>query len=218
MVTFSDDVDILKYEPVLFGELHLSSQVMAAGAGGVLSGTIFTAADADFAGAGICEGQVINLRSADGVFDGVYEIISVDSATQLCVSVVRADVEDSAVAPQAATDVFYRICTYKPQAAEIGWQLTKYFGIKPGNPESDIDADNILDKSVLRMASVFAVLSSVYAMLASGSQNENFREKSLYYKKLFERERQSCRLSIDRDCDGIADVTLLGSLFRLVRD
>ncbi len=218
MVTFSSDADILKYEPVLFGELHLSNQVVAAGTGGVLSGTTFTAADAAFAGAGICEGQVINLRSADGLLDGVYEIVSVDSATQLSVSVVRADAEDSAIVPQAATDVFYRICTYKPQAAEIGWQLTKYFGIRPGNPESDIDADNILDKSVLRMVSVFAVISSVYAMLTSGAQNENFWEKSLHYKKLFERERQSCRLSIDRDCDGIADVTLLGSLFRLVRE
>jgi hypothetical protein len=33
MVSFSSDVDILKYEPVLFGELHLSGQVLAAGTG-----------------------------------------------------------------------------------------------------------------------------------------------------------------------------------------
>jgi hypothetical protein len=218
MVTFSNDADILKYEPVLFGELHLSNQVVAAGAGGVLSGTTFTAADADFVDAGIFEGQVVYLRSADGTLDGTYEIVSVDSATQLSVSVVRADVEDSVVAPQGATDVFYRICTYKPQAVEIGWQLTKYFGIRPGNPESDIDVDNILNKSVLRTASVFAVISSVYAMLASGCPNETFWEKSLYYKKLFERHRQSCLLSIDTDCDGTADVTRVGSSFRLVRD
>jgi hypothetical protein len=158
------------------------------------------------------------MRSANGVLDGTYEIVSVNCATQLTISVVRADVEDSAVAPQAATDVFFRICTYKPQAAETGWQLTKYFGIRPGNPESDIDVDDILDKSVLRTASVFAVISSVYAMLANGCKNENFWSKSLHYKKLFEKQRQTCRLSIDRNCDGVADVTLLGSSFRLVRD
>jgi hypothetical protein len=218
MVIFSNDADILKYEPVLFGELHLSSQVITMGTGGVLSGTTFTAADADFAGVGICEGQVIYLRSTDGSLDGVYEIISVDSATQLGVSVVRADAGDSAVAPQGATDVFYRICTYKPQAAEIGWQLTKYFGIRPGNPESDFDTDDILDKSVLRTASVFAVIASVYAMLASGCENETFWNKSLHYKRLFEKECEGCRLSIDTNSDGVADVARFGSSFRLVRD
>jgi hypothetical protein len=48
MVSFSNDVDILKYEPALFGELHLPWQVLAAGTGGVLSGTTFTASGADF--------------------------------------------------------------------------------------------------------------------------------------------------------------------------
>jgi hypothetical protein len=35
-IVFSNDADVLKYEPVLFGELHLSSQVLASGTGGVL--------------------------------------------------------------------------------------------------------------------------------------------------------------------------------------
>lgn len=48
MAVFSNDTDILKYEPILFGELHLPGQVPAAGTGGVLSGTTFTANDADF--------------------------------------------------------------------------------------------------------------------------------------------------------------------------
>ena len=48
MTTFSNDVDILKYEPVLFGELHWPSQVRASGTGAALSGTTLTAAGADF--------------------------------------------------------------------------------------------------------------------------------------------------------------------------
>jgi len=31
MVKFSSDVDILKYEPILFSELHLPWQVLASG-------------------------------------------------------------------------------------------------------------------------------------------------------------------------------------------
>ena len=48
MVQFSNDVDILKYEPVLFGGLHLPWQVLSSGSDGVLSGTSLTASGADF--------------------------------------------------------------------------------------------------------------------------------------------------------------------------
>ena len=38
MVEFSNDADILKYEPALFGELYLAGQVLATGADGVVDG------------------------------------------------------------------------------------------------------------------------------------------------------------------------------------
>ncbi len=218
MVSFSKDVDILKYEPVLFGELHLAWQVLAAGAGGTLNGTTFTASGADFVIALVTAGQVIYLQSADGSLDGAYEIVSVDSATQLSVSVIRADSDDAAVAPPAATDISYRISTFGPQASEAGFQLTEYFGIGPGNPASEVDVEDILDTDVLKGASVFAVVSSVYAMLASKAEDENFWKKSLHYRKLFERARERCRLSIDVGGDGVADVTKLGASVKLVRD
>ncbi len=218
MVSFSKDVDILKYEPVLFGELHLPGQVLAAGAGGTLNGTTFTASGVDFVSALVTAGQVIYLQSADGLLDGAYEIVSVDSATQLSVSVIRADSDDDAVAPPAATNISYRISTFGPQASEAGFQLTEYFGIGPGNPASEVDVEDVLDTDVLKRASVFAVMSSVYAMLASKAEDENFWKKSLHYRKLFERARERCRLSIDVGSDGVADVTKLGASVKLVRD
>jgi hypothetical protein len=218
MVTFSNDADILKYEPILFGELHLPWQVLAAGTGATLSGTTFTSSSADFVAAQIQAGGVIYLQSADSSLDGAYEIVSVDSATQLSISVVRADSTETAVAPPAATDISYRISTFGPQAAEVGFQLTEYFGIQPGNPASDIDVDDILDKSVLRLASVFAVISSAYAMLTGRTTDQKYWSKSLYYQKLFTRARGRCRLSIDVGTDGLADVTKIGAAGRLVRD
>ena len=218
MISFSNDADILKYEPILFGELHLPWQVLAAGTGATLSGTTLTTSTADFVSAQVSAGGVVYLQSADVSLDGGYEIISVDSATQLCISVIRPDSEAAAVAPPAATDISYRISTFGPQANEVGFQMTEYFGIKPGNPESDIDIEDILDTSVLRLASVFAVISSVYAMSASKTKDENFWKKSLYYQKLFTRARERCRLSIDVDSDGQADATKIGSSGRLMRD
>lgn len=218
MVTFSNDADILKYEPILFGELHLPWQVLATGTGATLSGTTFTASEADFITAQVTAGSVVYLQSADGSLDGAYEIVSVDSATQLSISVVRADSTQTAVPPPPATNISYRISAFGPQAAEAGFQLTEYFGIRPGNPASDIDADDILDTSVLRLASVFAVISSVYAMLAGKTRDQNYWNKSLYYQKLFAKARGRCRLSIDVGTDGLADVTKIGAAGRLLRD
>jgi len=218
MAKFSNDADILKYEPILFGELHLPGQVLAAGTGGTLSGTTFTASGGDFVSASVPSGGVVYLQSAEGVLEGAYEIVSVDSATQLTVSVVRADSDDEAIAPVAANDISYRISTFGPQAGEIGFQLTEYFGIGPGNPASDYDVEDVLDINVLKRVSVFAVIASVYAMLASKAEEENFWKKSLYYQRLFEKARERCRLSIDVGSDGLADVTKVGASIRLVRD
>jgi hypothetical protein len=218
MVSFSNDADILKYEPILFGELHLPQQVLATGTGGTLSGTTFTASGADFVSAQVSAGGVVYLQSADGTLDGAYEIVSVDSATELSVSVIRSDAEMAAVAPPAATDVSYRISTFGPQTNEVGFQLTEHFGIRPGNPASEIEVEDILDTDVLKRASVFAVISSVYAMLASKVKDENFWKKSLHYQKLFAKARERCRLSIDIGSDGVVDVTKVGASGRLVRD
>jgi len=217
MVSFSSDADIIKYEPILFGELHLPWQVLAKGSNGELDGTTFTASEADFVSAAAEAGGVIYLQTSDSLLDGAYEIVSVDSATQLTISVVRAGSDDTAVAPPSAIDISYRISTLRPQTNEVGFRLTEYFGIKPGNPDSKFDTADILDSSVLRPASVFAVISSVYAMLASNTENENFWKKSLYYQKLFEKARERCRLSIDVDSDGVTDITLVGSSMKLLR-
>jgi hypothetical protein len=218
MVNFSNDADVLKYEPILFGELHLPGQVKLRGTGGTLSGMTFTAAGADFISASVTAGGVIYLQSADCALDSTYEIVSVDSATQLTVSVIRADSDEELIAPPAATDISYRISTLEPQAGEVGLQLTEYFGIRPGNPVSDYGVDDILDTSVLKRASVFAVIASAYAMLASKAEDENFWKKNLYYHRLFEKARERCRLSIDAGADKVADVTKTGVSVRLVRD
>lgn len=218
MVSFSNDADILKYEPMLFGQLHLPWQVLAEGTGGTLSGTTFTAIGEDFISTQVLTGGVIYLQSSDGTLDGAYEIVSVDSATQLSVSVIRCDSQTDAIAPPAAVNISYRVSTLAPQANEVGFQLTKYFEIRPGNPASDYDVEDVLDTSVLRQASIFAVLSSVYAMLAGKADNENFWKKSLYYQKLFTKAKEQTRLSLDLGSDGVVDISQIGVSGRLIRD
>ncbi len=217
-MAFSDDVDIVKYEPALFGELHLPGQVLAAGTGGVASGTTFSCSGADFVAAGVSAGGVIYLEPAAGSPAGAYEIVSVDSATQLTVSVVRADSQQQAVAPPAGSDISFRISTYAPQAEQVALSLAQYFGLSGGDAASDIGAEQIIDAEGLRTASALGVISVVYAMLASESADENFWKKSLHYARSFEKARQRCRLAIDTSGDGVAESTRCGAALRLVRD
>jgi len=218
MVQFSNDVDILKYEPVLFGQLHLPWQVLASGDSGSLDGTTMTDGAADFVAAGITAGSVVYLQSSDVALDGAYEIVSVDSQTELTISVLRADRNAGAVAPPSADPVSYRVATFDPQAAEAAFQLTEYFGIQPGNPASSIAVDDLVDIESLRRASVFAIISAVYAMWAGRDEGGDYWSKSLYYKQCFEKARQRCHISIDLGTDGIADVTKVGGAINMVRD
>jgi len=218
MARFSNDVDVLRYEPVLFGELHLPWQVQASGTDAVLSGTTLTASGADFPAAGVEAGGVVYLRSADGALDGAYEIVSVDSATQLTVSVLRADAADPAIAPPAGGEVSYRISTLAPQAVEAAFRLTEHFGIRPGNPTSEIAVEDIVDTEGLRRTSVLAVVSQVYAMWGLRTEGECLMQKSRLYQGLFEKARQRCHLSVDLGADGVADVSRVGGIVRLIRD
>jgi hypothetical protein len=218
MAKFSSDVDILKREPILFGELHLPLQVPASGTGATLAGTTLTALDVNFLNPGVSAGGVVYLRSANGVLDGAYEVVSVDSETQLTVSVLRSDVADDPIAPPAADNVTYRIVTYEPQAVDAAFDLTQYFGIQPGNPNSEITVDDVVDLEGLRRASAFAVISSVYATWAGRTDDNAFWQKSEHYGRLAEDARQRCHLSVDLGSDGVADITRVGGAIRLVRD
>jgi hypothetical protein len=211
-------VDVLKCEPALFGELHLPSQVQASGSGAVLNGTTLTAPQADFITSSVEAGGVVHLRSADGSLDGTYEIVSVDCATQLTVSVVRADATSPAVAPPVGGEVSYRISTLRPQAVDAALQLTQLFGIRPGDPSSSISPDDLIEIEGLRRASAILVIANVYATWAGQGQGKCFADKSLLYRQLFEKAWQRCRVSVDFGSDGVADVHRVGGVVRLVRD
>jgi len=218
MVCFSRDVDILKYEPALFGELYLPGQVIMQDSGGRLAGDKFTVSETDFVDDSVEAGGVIYLKTANGAIDGAFEIVSVDSETKLTVSVVRTEEQGETIAIGDSEDVSYRIVTYRPQAEEAVFRLTEYLGIRPGNSCSDIGADDIPDKSAIRRLSVFLVLSNLYAMLGGEMGNDGYWKKSRYYKEQFDKAKERCRVSIDLGKDGVSDITIHGGAGRLVRD
>lgn len=217
MVRFSNDVDLLKWEPVLFRDLALASQTLCTGSDGATSGTTFTSAGAAFTSSSIEAGQVIYLQDSTNTIDGCYEIVSVDSATQLTLSVVRQNTVDSAIAPPGGSNLSYRISTFNPQTEEATYSLLQYFGIKISD-EQEVDFDDILNIRSLRQACVFAVLSAVLAGSACGDNDaSNFWQKSLHYKKQFHSARTRARLEIDTDNDNLAEQYRSGGSIRLRR-
>jgi len=218
MVRLCNDRDILKYESALFGVNYLANQVIAAGTAGVIAGTTFQASGADFVSAQVEAGDCVYLKSADGTLEGVYEIVSVDSATQVCVSVLRADSESDPIAPPAGSDVTYRISTFKPQIAEVSLRLMEYLWIKPGETIGDVSADEILESDRVRQLCAMGTIAAAYRMLTGGDDAENFKSKSQEYERLFGEGMERCRVAIDKDGDGVADSVRYGGCGRLFRE
>ncbi len=216
MLCLSNDVDILRCEPVLFSELHLREQVIACGSAAALSGTTLTAPGADFPAAGVAAGCVVYLSSADGAVHGSYEVVSVDSPTTLTVSVVRADASAQPIAPPAADDVIYRVCTYRPQAVQVARQLTEQFGLT--GDERGYTPDDIVDGDALRQSSTYAVIAALYAMHAGAADQDGLWEKNRHYQRLSDATGRRCTLALDADGDGITDLVRDGGCPRLVRE
>jgi len=218
MAQFSTDTDLLKWEPVLFRDVALPSQTLCSGSDGVIAGTTLTSSGASFTDAGIAAGHVVYLSDSTCTIDGCYEVVSVDFSTALTVSVVRASSDDDAIAPPSGSQLSYRISTFDPQAQEAAYSLLHYFGLQPSGASEGITVDEIQDQTVLRQASVFAVLSAIFAGSAtSEDDNMSFWQKSLRYQKLFQDARVKIRLGIDTDNDDIAEQFRLGGTVRLRR-
>jgi hypothetical protein len=217
MTTFSNDTDLLKWEPVLFKELALATQTLCQGTDGALNGTAFTSAGGSFLSCGAEPGQVIALEHADHSLDGCFEIVSVDSETQLTLSVLRKSPDDPPVAPPPGTGFSYRVSSYGPQATEAAENLLTFFGIAPEADPDKIDVTEILNSAALRQASVFAILASVFAARAAGKDDSGFWEKAMHYQKLFHKARSRIRLNIDTDNDQIAEQIRSGGSVRLSR-
>jgi len=193
MKSFSNDADILRHETILFGDLHLRVQVLASGAGGIVSGTSFIVPGASFVSAGVESGHVIFLQRA-GTIDGFYEVVSVDSQTQLTVSVLRSDRNEPAKAPPEATEVSYRVCSYSPQAHDVFLRLCAHFGITAAQ------AATIPDTTTLRRASVYLTLATVFASIASreGFEQE-YLDKSDRYTEMFLQAVEACEFAANID-------------------
>ena len=125
MYSFSSDADLARFEPGVFSDWYLSSQVLCGGDSGILSGSQFVASGVDFESSGVQAGGVIWLASTDGAIDGVYEIAEVVDASHLTVSVMRVDESQEVIPIGSGSGLTWRILSYGVQGYEVLWELSQ---------------------------------------------------------------------------------------------
>lgn len=200
------DRDLLAIEPDIFTGGGFDSQQMSAGTDGVISGTAFTSASADFTAANVQAGMVLCIYSTVPAEARSYEVISVDSATTLTVSILRADQDADATAPPAGTNLKYYINTFAPQISAS--QATLHEKLRQISEAEGIAAAEFADSSQLRKAVSLAALAAVFTARASNATDADANwVKAEFYRRGHVAAVSALRLARDIDGDGFAEQT-----------
>ena len=206
MAAIHQDRDILKYEPGLFTNTAFLNQCLGKGTNGAVSGTSFGAIGGNFINKGVTAGGVIFLQSLDGTINAAYEIVSVEADTELIISILRSDPEQTPISVGTASGLIYRILTFAPQAAEAAFALSQRLGLKPGCPDGQYGFEDLTDTSILRQASVFTTIAIIYSGLygsGTGAASDlkamwdMYQAKQEHYTSCAEAAIQRCRLSLE---------------------
>lgn len=218
MNAFSSDVDLMKFEPNVFGSWFLSSQVLCGGDDGLVAGTQFAASGVDFTACGIQPGSVIWLQSTDGAISGAFEIVDILDAGHLTVSVVRTSDEQAAIPVGSASGLTWRIVSYAPQGYEVLWRISQQLGLSPGCADAAFTVDDIVNAGSLRQASVFGILAMIFGALYEGTEGQAvLNEKAEQYQYYFEEAIRRVQVKVDTDGDDQADETVYPGVVCLVR-
>jgi hypothetical protein len=217
MANFSTDADLVKWEPTLFRDLAGPGRRLACGSDGATAGLTLTSASGYFLDGRVAPGHVVRLVAADGADFGGYEVLSVESQTALLATEVGRDAEDSVDLP-IGSPWSYSVDTFDAQAEEVRFELLSRLGLECDRRRQDQEAW-VLDRRVLRRASVFATLAMIFEGQSGGNEEGlTLSAKAKLYRGLYEKELAKIRVRLDRNGDGLADDMRAPGSARLSRD
>jgi hypothetical protein len=205
MDQFCNDVDLLAIEPGIFLGGGRPGQLLAAGAGGGISGTAFTATGRDFVAAGVTPGMVLCVYTTSPSEGVAYEIIDV-AAGQLVISVLRAYPNQSAIAPPAATGLSWQIFTFAAQISGVCRTLAEK--LRQFQEVGGIKCADFADSSQLRATAANGTIASIFVARAENAALSDANWiKAEYYRRQFIAMQLAVRLVVDIDGDGVAKQT-----------
>ena len=207
MSSFCQDRDILGIEPIAYlgGGFDVAQQ-LATGTDGVVSSTTFTSAASDFVSAGIAAGMVLCAYTSIPSEGAMWEIISVDSATTLTVSVLRTDSQDPAVPPPPASGLSFHIRTFGARIADVSATLAEK--LRTLCEATPITTADFADSSQLKLTTACGVLAGIFLARADNARPHDANWiKAEFYRGEFLRLQGSLLLTIDSNGDGTAERT-----------
>jgi hypothetical protein len=206
MTTFCTDIDLLHWEPNILRDAAFASQTLISG-NGDLAGSLFTLASGSFAAAHVAQDQAIVLT---GATTGTYPIVSVDSATQLTVSVLYDGLYPTSGNPappvppgSGGSGLAYVIRTFWPQRRVVSELILQAAGLDPADGDVDL---KILNPHAFKRACTLGTLHMIYSALAAAAANPaNLHIRIDLYQKLYRRALGKVTVELDLNLDGRID-------------
>ena len=197
MNDYCQDRDLLSLEPAIFLGGSFVTQQMIGGSDGVSSGTTFTSAGSNFNSAAVQAGMVLTVYDAAASEGNAFEIVSVNSATALTVSILRADASIPPVAPKMSGHSFF-IRTFRPQIQGVSRTLEEKLTFFSEAHHIPADKVAFADPDQLRSAAACGALSGIYlARAACATADDANWLKSEHYRQEFTKLRAQLRLTVD---------------------
>ncbi len=212
---YCTDIDLLHWEPNIFRDAIFASQLLLSGSG-ALAGTTLTISSGSLTAEHVKPDNVIVLA---GALAGSFPIVSIDSATQLTLSVLydglfpdSGNPVASPVGTAAALD--YAVRTFWPQRRVVSDLISRAAGIEPDDHEPAV----ILNPAALRRPCALGTLQMIYNALAAASATpEPLSMRADLYERLYRRSLSRARVEIDTNGDGKADVARTLNVLELAR-
>lgn len=205
MNEFCQDKDLLAMEPILYLGAGRSAQQLITAIDGTVVGTTLASTSSDFHSAGVAPGMVVTLFSSSSAEGQSFEIASVDSATHLTISVLRADATDPLIPPQASGNFFF-VRTYRAQIQRVSQDLSEK--LRQISEVTAVRAADFADSNQLRLTTAHGALAAIYAARAEAAVTADANwAKSEFYRNQFLRLQLLLRLAVDQDGDGFARQT-----------
>ena len=133
-------------------------------------------------------------------------VVSVNSATQLTVSVLRGDPDGSAVPLPGGSQLLFHIRSYAAQIRSVS--LTLGEKLRQISEVSAVAKANYADSDQLRLAAAYGVLTEIFVARADNAEayDANWL-KAQHYRQLFRQAQLQLRLTVDSNGDGHAEQT-----------
>ncbi len=214
-MSFCTDTDLLHWEPNILKDAAFASQTLIAGTGN-LAGTVFTISAGSLIATHIQAGQVIAFT---GSYIGCFPIVSIDSATQLTLSVLYDGLfpQTGSAVPSPSSGAAapsYAIRTFWAQRRIVSDVIQQAAGLNSG----ELAAAVILNSQELKRACALGTLQMIYSALAAASTSPGaLNARADLYEKLYRRALRSAKVELDLNGDGRIDTIRALNILELAR-